>query len=72
MTIRPDKCALAKAQTQYQGYVLGHGVVRQQVGKVEAIKNAERPETKKQVRSFLGLVGWYGGLFQISLLGQLP
>lgn len=24
-----------------------------------AIKNAERPVTKKQVRSFLGLVGWY-------------
>jgi len=34
-------------------------VVRPQVGKIEAIKNAERPMTKKQVRSFLGLVGWY-------------
>lgn len=59
LTIRPDKCALAKAETQYLGYVLGHGVVRPQVGKIEAIKNAERPVTKKQVRSFLGLVGWY-------------
>lgn len=59
LTIRPDKCALAKAETQYLGYVLGHGVVRPQVGKIQAIKNAERPVTKKQVRSFLGLVGWY-------------
>lgn len=59
LTIRPDKCGLAKAETQYLGYVLGHGVVRPQVGKIEAIKNAERPVTKKQVRSFLRLVGWY-------------
>ncbi len=59
LTIRPDKCALAKPETQYLGFVLGHGVIRPQVGKVEAIKAAGRPETKKQVRAFLGLVGWY-------------
>ncbi|KAL2102391.1 hypothetical protein ACEWY4_001559 [Coilia grayii] len=39
--------------------MLGRGVIRPQVGKVEAIKACERPTTKKQVRSFLGLVGWY-------------
>ena len=27
--------------------------------KLEAIKNAPRPKTKKQVRSFLGLIGYY-------------
>ncbi len=59
LTIRPDKCALAKPETQYLGFVLGHGVIRPQVGKVEAIKTAGRPETKKQVRAFLGLIGWY-------------
>lgn len=59
LTIRPDKCTLAKPETQYLGFVLGHGVIRPQVGKVEAIKGAERPVTKKQVRAFLGLVGWY-------------
>ncbi len=59
LTIRPDKCALAKPETQYLGFVLGHGVIRPQVGKVEAIKTAGWPETKKQVRAFLGLIGWY-------------
>lgn len=59
LTIRPDKCALAKSETQYLGFVLGHGVIRPQVGKVEAVKGAKQPVTKKQVRSFLGLVGWY-------------
>ncbi len=69
LTIRPDKCVLAKAH-QYLGYVLGHGVVRPQVGKVEAIKNVERPVTKKSP-SWDWLAGT-GGLFQTSLLGQLP
>lgn len=59
LTIRPDKCSIAKAETTYLGHVLGHGVIRPQVGKIEAIKLANRPSTKKQVRSFLGLVGWY-------------
>ncbi len=58
-TIRPDKCAMSKTETTYLGYKLGHGVIRPQVGKIEAIKHAERPTSKKQVRSFLGLVGWY-------------
>ncbi len=34
-------------------------MIRPQVGKLEAIKAAGRPETKKQVRAFLELVGWY-------------
>ena len=59
LTIHPQKCTLAREETAYLGYVLGRGVIRPQVGKVEAIKTAERPTTKKQVRSFLGLVGWY-------------
>ncbi|KAL2103518.1 hypothetical protein ACEWY4_000386 [Coilia grayii] len=59
LTIHPEKCTLAKEETAYLGYMLGRGVIRPQVGKVEAIKACERPTTKKQVRSFLGLVGWY-------------
>lgn len=59
LTINPGKCALAKKETEYLGYVLGNGVIRPQVGKVQAIKSWSLPKTKKQVRSFLGLVGWY-------------
>ena len=38
---------------------MGGGQIFPQVNKVEAIKNSPRPRTKKQVKSFLGLVGWY-------------
>ena len=33
--------------------------MRPQVDKVEANQNCPRPRTKKEVRSFLGLIGWY-------------
>ncbi len=41
------------------GYLLGHGRIRPQVEKLKAIQNITRPLTKKQMRSFLGLIGWY-------------
>lgn len=41
------------------GYMLGMEVVCPQVGKVDPILSPERPTTKSQVKSFLGLVGWY-------------
>lgn len=44
---------------RYLGYLLGHGQIRPQVEKLKAIQNIARPQTKKQVRSFLGLIGWY-------------
>ncbi|CAL9687319.1 unnamed protein product [Knipowitschia caucasica] len=49
----------AREEVRYLGYQLGHGEVRPQVDKVEAIRNCPRPRTKKEVRSFLGLAGWY-------------
>ncbi len=48
LTIRPDKCTLVSMETQYLGYVLGHGVICQQVGKVEAIKNAAQPSDQEK------------------------
>jgi hypothetical protein len=53
------KCEWAKSETNYLGYHLGNGELRPQVDKVEAVRRSPRPRTKKEVRSFLGLVGWY-------------
>ena len=59
LTLNLQKCEWAKQETRYLGYQLGNGEVRPQVDKVEAVLNSPRLRTKKQVRSFLGLVGWY-------------
>eukprot|EP00064_Thunnus_orientalis_P002528 superscaffoldBa00000188_g2535 len=59
LTLNPAKCQWAKEEAKYLGYRLGRGEVRPQVDKVEAICGCPRPRTKKEVRSFLGLAGWY-------------
>lgn len=59
LTVNPQKCAVAKAEVQYLGYVIGGGAIKPQVGKVSAIMETPVPTTKRQVRSFLGVVGWY-------------
>lgn len=58
-TINPEKCALGMEEVKYLGYIVGRGVVKPQVSKVEAIQSWPRPLTKKQVRAFLGMVGYY-------------
>ncbi|KAJ0039408.1 hypothetical protein NL108_016223 [Boleophthalmus pectinirostris] len=59
LTLNVAKCEWARHETRYLGYQLGRGEVRPQLDKVEAIQNCPRPRTKKEVRSFLGLAGWY-------------
>lgn len=59
LTIQPKKCTIAQAEVRYLGHIVGHGVIRPQTDKLEAIRNSPRPQTKKDVRSFLGLAGWY-------------
>ncbi|KAL0156516.1 hypothetical protein M9458_047762, partial [Cirrhinus mrigala] len=59
LTLNMRKCRWAQKETSYLGYILGNGQIKPQVSKVEAIQRSPRPTTKKEVRSFLGLIGWY-------------
>lgn len=59
INLNVKKCEWARQETRYLGYHLGKGQLKPQVDKVEAIRRSSRPRTKKEGRSFLGLVGWY-------------
>uniref|UniRef100_K7EYM9 Reverse transcriptase RNase H-like domain-containing protein n=1 Tax=Pelodiscus sinensis TaxID=13735 RepID=K7EYM9_PELSI len=59
LTANPKKCKIGWQETTYLGYQLGRGLIRPLVGKVEAIQNYPAPTTKKKVRQFLGLAGYY-------------
>ena len=59
LTAKPRKCQFAMAQCVYLGHVVGNGLICPEQSKVEAVKAFPVPETKKQVRSFLGLTGYY-------------
>ena len=59
MTAKPSKCQFAMDHCVYLGHMVGNGTVRPEVSKVEAVQRWPAPETKKQVRAFLGLTGYY-------------
>ncbi|KAL3977676.1 G protein-coupled receptor [Sarotherodon galilaeus] len=59
LVINPGKCHIAQTEVEYLGYVIGGGVIRPQVSKVENLASCPPPTTKKKLRSFLGLAGWY-------------
>ena len=59
LTAKPEKCQMGMRKCAYLGYVVGGGEVRPQEGKVEAVRRCEVPRTKKDVRMFLGLSGYY-------------
>ena len=59
LTVKPSKCYFGMNRVSYLGFVVGEGKVSPQECKIKAIKEFPRPQTKKQVRSFLGLVGYY-------------
>ena len=60
LTAKPSKCSIGYCNLECLGHVIGEAsTLRPAQDKIEAVQRAERPTTKKQVRSFLGVVGFY-------------
>ena len=59
LTARPSKCYIGFNEVEFLGHMVGRGLLKPKPHKIEAIQQAERPETKTQLRSFLGLAGYY-------------
>lgn len=59
LTAKPSKCNIGMTKIDYLGHVVGQGCMWPMHDKVSKINNAPRPVTKKQLRSFLGLSGYY-------------
>ena len=57
--VRPSKCILGATSVDFLGHHIGGGEISLQEYNVEKVRQAERPTSKKQVRSFLGLTGFY-------------
>ena len=59
LTAKPSKCHFGKDECTYMGHIVGNGHVRPEKGKVAAVEAFPVPKTKKDVRVFLGLTGYY-------------
>ena len=59
LTVKESKCQFAKGTCTYLGHVVGDGIVKPEEVKTEAVKSFAIPQTKKDIRAFLGLSGYY-------------
>jgi hypothetical protein len=59
LTAKPSKCAIAYNQLECFGHIDGREAIHPHPDKVRAVQEATRPTTKKQLRSFLGLVNFH-------------
>lgn len=59
LTLNIEKCQFCVTQVKYLGYVIGHGGIQTDPDKVDSVAQWPVPKTRKQVRGFLGLAGWY-------------
>ncbi len=59
LTLNLIKCEYAKATVTYLGKQVGQGQVRPVAQKVQAIVDFSMPQTKRKLRHFLGMAGYY-------------
>ena len=59
LTLKPVKCFIGFGSIECLGHMVSEDTLQPCQDKINSILHAERPTTKKQVRSFLGLVGFY-------------
>lgn len=59
ITIKPSKCMIGYHVIDFVGHTVGNGKLRMEEEKMKQIQQAPQPKTKKQVRSLLGLTGFY-------------
>ena len=58
-TVKLAKCQFGMKECVYLGHVVENGIVPPETNKIEAVESFPRPETKREVRGFWGLTGYY-------------
>jgi hypothetical protein len=59
LTAKPSKCFIGMDKIDSLGHTVSKNALEPNKDKIQSIVEATRPTTKRQVRSFLGLVGFY-------------
>ena len=59
LKLKLKKCQFAQSSTTYSGHIISDKGVTPDPDKVNAMKNLKSPKTVRQVRSFLGMSGFY-------------
>lgn len=59
LKIQPDKCEFLRKEVAYLGHIITKDGVKPNPQKCQAIKDFPEPRNPKEIKSFLGLTGYY-------------
>lgn len=59
LKVKVEKCQIARGSIRYLGHIVGSGQHAPDPEKLAAIKGLQAPTTKRELRSVLGLCGYY-------------
>ena len=60
MKLKREKCVCCLPQVEYLGHIISEEGLRPSVSKVKSIKEAPKPSSVSELKSFLGLINYYG------------
>lgn len=58
LKLQPEKCEFLRREVAYLGHIIGEGV-KPDPRKIKAVKSFPKPRNIKEIRQFLGFVGYY-------------
>ena len=58
LTANVNKCQWGQTSCEFLGHIVGNGKVSPAESKVTAVREFQQPQSKKQIRKFLGLTGY--------------
>ena len=64
LTANVSKCQWGQIRCEFLGHIVGEGKVSPAELKVKAVREFCQPQTKRQIRQFLGLTGYYRKFIQ--------
>uniref|UniRef100_A0A8C6PSX4 Gypsy retrotransposon integrase-like protein 1 n=3 Tax=Nothobranchius TaxID=28779 RepID=A0A8C6PSX4_NOTFU len=59
LKLSPDKCRFFQTSVRYLGHIVSRDGIKTDPDKVEALKTWPKPQTLKELQSFLGFTGYY-------------
>lgn len=59
LKLQVDKCEFLRKEVAYLGHIISEKGVKPNPDKIQAILNIKTPKNQKDIKSFLGLVGYY-------------
>jgi len=59
LKLQPDKCEFLRKEVAYLGHIIGEKGVKPDPNKIKAVTHFPTPRNPKNIKQFLGLVGYY-------------